>query len=237
MEQGVYPLLLDGERAGELRVSAEGAWTVFRVDCAMRPGIVRVSVYGAGREGYLGVLAPEGERLTLCRRLSPSALRDYPGQIDYAARAGQPAAPPAEPTSSGADAPPSPQGEGSAGAGVPDGPPSEEPASPAGRDAHIAPPKEETPPDASAPVGRDDPGAPPEPEAPPEEKDGPPPGLEDLYWYASPDGALVCFDGTENLVALPLDDPRIPIGGGGWQKTIEGRAYMVFRTKDGRIVS
>ena len=27
MEQGVYPLFLDGERAGEVRVSAEGAWT------------------------------------------------------------------------------------------------------------------------------------------------------------------------------------------------------------------
>ena len=85
MEQGVYPLLLDGERAGEVRVSAEGAWTVFNVKSAMRPGIVRISVYGDGREGYLGVLAPEGEGLTLCRRLSPGALRAR-GSAPFCAR-------------------------------------------------------------------------------------------------------------------------------------------------------
>ena len=207
MEQGVYPLLLDGANAGEVRVSAEGAWTVFKVDCAMRPGIVRVSVYGEGREGYLGVLAPEGERLTLCRRFSRSALREFPAQIEYAAMAGapivreDPAAPPEGPT-------------------------------PAGRDAHIALPKSEKP----TPAGCGDPAAPTEPEDSPEEKDASPPGMEDLYWYASPDGALVCFDGTENLIALPRGDGRIPAGGGGWQKTIEGRAYVVFRTRDGRLV-
>ena len=195
MEQGVYPLLLDGERAGEVRVSAEGAWTVFSVDCAMRPDIVRVSVYGEGREGYLGVLAPEGERLTLCRRLSPGALREFPAQIEYAAGAGQPME----------------RGE-------------------------TAVSQEEPPEPETATAGRDDPGTPHETEAPPEEKDASPPGIEDLYWYASPDGALVCFDGAENLIALPSGDGRIPAGGGGWQKTIEGRAYMVFRTKDGRLV-
>ena len=194
MEQGVYPLLLDGERAGELRVSAEGAWTVFRVDCAMRPGIVRVSVYGAGREGYLGVLAPEGERLTLCRRLSPSALREFPAQIEYAAAAGQPIE----------------------------------------IDDSAAPPEE--PPEEAEAAGRGEPAPPPEPKAPPEEKDATPPGLEDLYWYASPDGALVCFDGTENLLALPLGDARIPAADGR-KRTIEGREYMVFRTRDGRIVT
>lgn len=198
MEQGVYPLLLDGERAGEVRVSAEGAWTVFSVDCAMRPGIVRVSVYGAGREGYLGVLAPEGDRLTLCRRLSPGSLRDFPGQIEYAGRAGQPtAAPEPEP----ACAMPAPE------------------------------------PEPPVPAERGDPGAPQAEEPPPpEEKEEAPPGIEDLYWYASPDGALVCFDGTENLIALPSGDGRIPAGGGGWQKTIEGRAYVVFRTRDGRLL-
>ena len=190
MEQGVYPLLLDGERAGEVRVSAEGAWTVFSVDCAMRPDIVRVSVYGKGREGYLGVLAPEGERLTLCRRFSRSALREFPAQIEYAAMAGAPIV-------------------------------REDPAAP---------------PEGPAPAGCGDPAAPTEPEDSPEEKDASPPGIEDLYWYASPDGALVCFDGTENLIALPRGDGRIPAGGGGWQKTIEGRAYVVFRTRDGRLL-
>lgn len=195
MEQGIYPLLLDGERAGEVRVSAEGAWTVFNVKSAMRPGIVRVSVYGDGREGYLGVLAPEGEALALCRRLSPGALRAFPGRIEYAGRAGAPGAKAAP------ENPPEPACEEEA----PQAEPAEEP-------------QAET--------------EEPQPEAQTEA----PPGIEDLYWYASPDGALVCFDGTENLIALPLGDARIPGGGGGWRKRIEGREYMVYRTKDGRLV-
>ena len=187
MEQGVYPLLLDGERTGEVSVSVEGAWTVFSVTSEMRPGVIRVSVYGGEREGYLGVLAPEGEGLSLRRRLSRSALRDFPAQITYAARAGQP--------------------------------------------CKQTEPEAETAPEA--------PEAEPEPakkSAPPEEKEEAPPGMEDLYWYASPDGALVCFDGTENLIALPPDDPRRPAGGGGWPKTIEGRDYVVYRTRDGRLL-
>ena len=203
MEQGVYPLLLDGERTGEVRVSAEGAWTVFNVKSAMRPGIVRVSVYGDGREGYLGVLAPEGEALALCRRLSPGALRAFPGRIEYAGRAGAPCAP-AEPEN-----PPEPA--------APEPPP--EPAC-----------EEETPqPEAENPQEETE-------EPQPEAQTEAPPGIEDLYWYASPDGALVCFDGTENLIALPLGDKRIPDGGGGWRKRIEGRDYMVYRTKDGRLL-
>ena len=63
-----------------------------------------------------------------------------------------------------------------------------------------------------------------------------PPELEDVYWYASPDGALVCFDGEHNLIALPAGDARIPDGPGGWPKTIEGKNYVVYRTKDGRLI-
>ena len=190
--EGIYPLLLDGERAGELTVSVQGAWTLFAVRCAPRPGIVRVSVYGAGREGYLGVLTPEGDALTLRRRLSRSALRGFPETIEYAGAAGRlqnaapdPAPPPEECVDSTSQ-------------------PSEDPA----RCADPAPPPAEK--------------APPDPEA--------------LSWYASPDGALVCFDGTENLLALPLGDARIPAGG-GQKRTVEGREYMVFRTRDGRIIT
>ena len=70
---------------------------------------------------------------------------------------------------------------------------------------------------------------------PPEECETPP-DIEDVYWYASPDGALVCFDGEQNLIALPLGDERVPAHVRGWPKTIEGREYVVYRTKDGRIV-
>ena len=189
--EGTYPLLLDGAQAGELRVSAQGAWTVFEARCAMQPGIVRISVYGENREGYLGVLAPEGEELVLRRKLSRSALREFPALIEYAARAGEPA---------GRDAPIAPP---------------EPPA--VGRDAHIAPPEE----------------APPEevPPPPPEPETQPPPDGADLYWYATPDGALVAFDGERNLTALPMGDDRIPADGGGEHRTIDGWTYVVFREK------
>ena len=176
--EGTYPLLLDGAQAGEVRVSVQGAWTVFEARCANQPGIVRISVYGEGREGYLGVLAPEGEGLALRRKLSRSELRGFPTEIAYAGRAGEPV----------------------------------------GRDAHIAPPEEPTP------VGRDAHIAPSEPETPPEPD-------ADLYWYATTDGALVAFDGEQNLLALPEGDARIPADGCGQPRNIDGWTYVVFREK------
>ena len=62
----------------------------------------------------------------------------------------------------------------------------------------------------------------------PEDTDG-------LYWYSSPDGALVCFDGAQNLIALPPSDARNP-GRGGVLRRVEGRDYLVYRTKNGRLV-
>lgn len=106
--EGNYPLLLDGTQAGEVRVGVQGAWTVFEAQCSMQPDIVRISVYGEGREGYLGVLSPEGEGLALRRRLSRSELRSFPAVIDYAGRAGEPQTPPAPepvPASTEGDAP------------------------------------------------------------------------------------------------------------------------------------
>lgn len=178
--EGTYPLLLDGAQAGTLRVSARGGWTVFEAECTMVSGIVRISVYGEGKEGYLGVLAPEGEGLTLRRRLSRSELRDFPAQIEYAARAGAPAerADPVAPA-----APPEPEA-------APEAPACEEPA--------------------------------PEPEA------EAPPGEADLYWYATPDGALTAFDGKQNLLALPMGDARIPPEG-GQHREIDGRTYVIFK--------
>ena len=195
-----YPLILDGQEAGEVLVNREGGWTVFEAKCAAMEGVVRISVYGGGREGYLGVLAPDGEGLSLRRRLSRSALTDFPAQIEYAARAGLPC-----------EAPPEPEPE----------PPD-------------VPQEKEAPPEPEAPQ-HEPPEAQHEPPDPPQTEQTPP-GLEDVYWYASPDGALVCFDGEHNLIALPVGDARIPDGPGGWPKTVEGRDYIVYRTRDGRLL-
>ena len=59
---------------------------------------------------------------------------------------------------------------------------------------------------------------------------------EELCWYASPDGALVCFDGERSLVALPPGDSRIPDDRKGQRRRIEGREYLVYVTKNSRII-
>ena len=73
--------------------------------------------------------------------------------------------------------------------------------------------------------------------AEPEPPEAPEPeSADELFWYSSPDGALVCFDGTHSLIALPVGDERIPEGFGGQRRTVEGREYLVYITKNGRIV-
>lgn len=57
---GTYPVLLDGKHKGTLRVTQEGLNTIFEIRCEHPGRVVRLSVYGGGREGYLGVPAPEG---------------------------------------------------------------------------------------------------------------------------------------------------------------------------------
>lgn len=170
--EGVYPIMIDGEIVGKLTVRAAGGRTVFSARSRPLEGVVRISVYGGGREGYLGVLAPEGDALTLEKSFSRAALRDFPTEIERVERAGMQTLP--------------------------------------------LPPERETPPE-------------PEPEALPEDTSG-------LSWYASPDGALVAHDGARDLIALPIGDERIPPSVPGRDRTIEGKDYVVYITKDGRIV-
>ncbi len=201
MEAETYPLILDGTRAGEVIVRREGGWTVFDVRSVMLPDVVRVSVYGGGREGYLGVLAPEGDQLTLHRRLSRSAMRDFPAAIESAGRSGLGGSAAAEASET------EPAAEAQQEAAAPDGTAEQ------------------------APQAAEEGGTPRE-----DGNEEAPPRIEDVYWYASPDGALVCFDGTHNLIALPVGDQRIPEGPGGWPQEIEGREYIVYRTKNGRLL-
>lgn len=178
MLDGVYPVLIDGELRGKLTVYTVGTAAVFDVECCFLPGIIRVSAYGEGQEGYLGVLAPEEETLSLHKKLSRSALQKFPHTIEVVERAGQ-------------------GGQYTQSAETPN--PSEEKPAPASEEAAV-----------------------------PEDADG-------LYWYSSPDGALVCFDGERNLIALPPSDARNP-GSGGVLRCVEGRDYLVYRTKNGRLV-
>ena len=172
--EGLYPVFIDGRAVGKLRIRRAGAMTEFSAETGMLPGIVRISVYGGGREGYLGVLAPEGDGMSLRKCLSPGAMRDFPTEIDAVERAG---------------------------------------CTELLRESESAPQTETPPP--TLPADTED---------------------EELFWYSSPDGALVRFDGSRNLIALPLGDPRIPEDGGGRLRQVDGRQYLVFATENGRLV-
>jgi len=86
--EGKYDITKDGETIGTLKVVKQGAYTLFSADCEPMPGIFRLSVYGHQREGYLGVLVPENGRMRLEKKLSPSAMRAFPGEIEFVGQAG-----------------------------------------------------------------------------------------------------------------------------------------------------
>lgn len=84
-----YPVLINGEKKGTLTVSCEGLTTRFDAKCEDPGTLVRLSVYGGGKEGYLGVMTPENGVLTLHRRLTRAALAAFPAEIELAAEAGR----------------------------------------------------------------------------------------------------------------------------------------------------
>ena len=86
---GTYPIILEGEEAGELCVERDGLYWVFDAKCARRPGLLRLSVFGADGEGYLGVMEPCGDALVLTKRLSRHALSGFPTAITHAGAAGE----------------------------------------------------------------------------------------------------------------------------------------------------
>lgn len=80
-----YPIRIGGKETGTLEVSREGMYTVFRAKCECAGELIRLSVFGEGKSGYLGVMVPDGNGTAgLTRRLSPSAMEAFPAQIEYA---------------------------------------------------------------------------------------------------------------------------------------------------------
>ena len=76
-----YPILIEGSRSGTLTETVEGLYTVFRADCPLRRGLIRLWLHGGGRCACLGLLSPCGERLVLMRRLSRLARAAFPEEI------------------------------------------------------------------------------------------------------------------------------------------------------------
>ena len=79
-----YPLLLGGEKAGTLRIEQQGLYTCMEVTAEAREGLLRIWVQGGGREACLGIMQPEGEGLSLRRRLSRRELAAFPQVIEQA---------------------------------------------------------------------------------------------------------------------------------------------------------
>ena len=84
-----YPVYIDGKKAGRLTVCRQGLYTVYSARVEKREGLLRLSVYGQGREGRLGLMQPGDKCLYLERRLSNEAQRGFPRRIEYAAPSGE----------------------------------------------------------------------------------------------------------------------------------------------------
>ena len=88
--EGTWPLRLDGVECGTVTASRSGVYTLITARALYAGAIKRVSLYGSGQELVLGVLAPEGEYVTLTRKFTRSALAAFTAAPEYAAESGLP---------------------------------------------------------------------------------------------------------------------------------------------------
>ena len=194
-----YPILIGGERAGTLRESKSGLYTLFEASLPEDPGgLVRLYVHGGGSSAYLGLLTPGGGGLALRRRLSALERRALPAAIAFASDAPEASA---APESSDAPTPSDTSGD-DAGKALP---------SPVQDEAGLH--NVSSPPQTTL-------SACPWP-APTPEGDG------DLLWLRCTDGTLRAFDGVSGLVAFPAALKR-PVRGAELRR-IGDADYLVFR--------
>lgn len=86
---GRWPVIIGGTERGSVTAERCGAYTLISAEARAEAGLVRLSLYGAGRELYLGVLAPDGGGLArLRRRFTRSELASFAAEPEYAAPAG-----------------------------------------------------------------------------------------------------------------------------------------------------
>lgn len=100
---GTYPIIIDGRETGEVSVTREGLFWCFNAKSEMLQDIVRLSVFGEDGEGYLGVMSPENDALTLHKKLSRTALSSFPKSIDHCGKRGEPQYPSTPPEVSVSD--------------------------------------------------------------------------------------------------------------------------------------
>lgn len=128
------PIKIDGRETGRLSIRQEGPYTVFEGRSEDPGRLLRLSVYGGGQEGKLGVMMPEKGTLGIRKKLSRAELRNFPERIDYAGESGARLTPPPPPPPS----PPEP-------ASPPPTPPAPRPAPETSPPAPPSPPPPERP--------------------------------------------------------------------------------------------
>lgn len=194
-----YPIRIYGRETGKLQVCTEGMYTVFRAVSECSGEVIRLCVFGGGKSGYLGVMIPDGcGSATLTRRLSKSAMCEFPDPIEYAGM-----------EAPGADVcTPCPE----LSCPLPQPP--------------AAPEEPECPEPAPIPTPTPTPTPAPECPAPPPVLPAEPD--TDVLWYSCPDGTLTTFDGRRTLIALPAEDVHTPRGAEGTVRWIDGKEYIIF---------
>ncbi len=85
---GEYPIYINGIKTGTLKVSKNGIKYMFSATCKNTGEVTRISVYGAGSEGYLGVLTPQGDMMYMDREFSKNDLSNFPQKIEFASESG-----------------------------------------------------------------------------------------------------------------------------------------------------
>ena len=78
------PILLSGEKAGELEIRREGLYTVFEGRLPATVELTRLWVAGGRQSAYLGLMEPKGSEQVLRRRLTAAEMRKLPTPIEYA---------------------------------------------------------------------------------------------------------------------------------------------------------
>ena len=86
--EGTWPLILDGVECGSVTAEKRGAYTLFTARALYTGEVKRISLYGGGAEGYLGVLSPDADGVSLTRKLTRSGMASFPERPEYAAEAG-----------------------------------------------------------------------------------------------------------------------------------------------------
>ena len=201
------PIRINGEVTGKLEIMPEGNYTLFLGRCADPGRLLRLSVYGGGREGYIGVMMPEGGTVTVKKRFTRYDLRAFPATIEYAGEAGMAEKEPAPPEI----APPSPSREREPDCGA---------AAETAAACECSAAEEEAGETGEVGEAAEEGGG--------TEADGEPPGGGELLWYEAGDGTLYTRWEGRVYVAVPLAGHGLPIRNMLEQRRIEGTDYAIF---------